>query len=38
MSPERKEVLISTGRGLIALVSETGNAKHVNNYESISVL
>lgn len=33
ISPDRKEILISPGRDIVALVSEADNAKHVNNYE-----
>jgi NTE family protein len=33
MSPERKEKLMSTGRDIISLVSESANANSVSNYE-----
>jgi hypothetical protein len=32
ISPDRKEILISPGRDIIALVSEVDSAKHVNNW------
>jgi NTE family protein len=38
ISPDRKEILISPGRDIVALVSEADNAKHVNNYESTNRL
>ena len=38
ISPDRKEILISPGRDIVALVSEVDNAKHVNNYESTNRL
>ena len=38
ISPNRKEILISPGRDIVALVSEADNAKHVNNYESTNRL
>lgn len=34
MSRDRKEIMISHGRDIVALVSEADNVKHVNNYES----
>ena len=38
MPPDCKEILISPGRDIVALVSEVDNAKHVNNYESTNRL
>ena len=38
ISPNCKEILISPGRDIVALVSEADNAKHVNNYESTNRL
>jgi NTE family protein len=38
ISPDCKEILISPGRDIVALVSEADNAKHVNNYESTNRL
>jgi hypothetical protein len=38
ISPDRKEILISPGRDIVALVSEANNTKHVNNYESTNRL